>query len=54
MALELSRLGAAVAVVGRRRDPLEQTVGELSGPGLAAPADVRGSAWFAAVAVDRS
>jgi NAD(P)-dependent dehydrogenase (short-subunit alcohol dehydrogenase family) len=41
MALELSRLGAAVAVVGRRREPLEQTVAELTGPGLAAPADVR-------------
>lgn len=41
MALELSRLGAAVAVVGRRREPLEQTVAELAGPGLAAPADVR-------------
>jgi NAD(P)-dependent dehydrogenase (short-subunit alcohol dehydrogenase family) len=41
MALELSRLGAAVAVLGRRREPLEETVGELSGPGLATPADVR-------------
>jgi NAD(P)-dependent dehydrogenase (short-subunit alcohol dehydrogenase family) len=41
MALELSRLGAAVAVLGRRREPLEQTVGELSPPGLAVPADVR-------------
>ena len=41
MALELSRLGAAVAVLGRRREPLEATVGELPGPGLATPADVR-------------
>jgi NAD(P)-dependent dehydrogenase (short-subunit alcohol dehydrogenase family) len=41
MALELSRLGAAVAVVGRRPEPLEQTVAELAGPGLAATADVR-------------
>ena len=41
MALELSRLGAAVAVLGRRPEPLEETVSELSGPGFAAPADVR-------------
>jgi NAD(P)-dependent dehydrogenase (short-subunit alcohol dehydrogenase family) len=41
MALELSRLGAAVAVLGRRREPLDETVGELAGPGLATPADVR-------------
>ena len=41
MALELSRLGASVAVLGRRRDPLEETVAELSGPGVATPADVR-------------
>ncbi len=41
MALELSRLGASVAVLGRRREPLEETVAELSGPGAATPADVR-------------
>ena len=41
MALELSRLGAAVAVLGRRREPLEETVGELTAPGVATPADVR-------------
>jgi NAD(P)-dependent dehydrogenase (short-subunit alcohol dehydrogenase family) len=41
MALELSRLGASVAVLGRRPEPLEQTVAELSGAGLATPADVR-------------
>jgi NAD(P)-dependent dehydrogenase (short-subunit alcohol dehydrogenase family) len=41
MAIELSRLGAAVAVLGRRREPLEETVGELAGAGLATPADVR-------------
>ena len=41
MALELGRLGAKVAVVGRRREPLEETVAELPGGGVAAPADVR-------------
>jgi NAD(P)-dependent dehydrogenase (short-subunit alcohol dehydrogenase family) len=41
MALELSRLGASVAVLGRRPEPLEQTVTELTGPGIAVPADVR-------------
>ena len=41
MALELSRLGASVAVLGRRVEPLEETVAALAGPGLAAPADVR-------------
>src|SRR5207302_2396511 len=41
MALELSRLGAKVAVVGRRRDPLDETVALLSGEGCAATADVR-------------
>jgi NAD(P)-dependent dehydrogenase (short-subunit alcohol dehydrogenase family) len=40
MALELGRLGAKVAVVGRRREPLEETI-ELLGAGYAAPADVR-------------
>ena len=33
MALELSRLGAKVAVLGRRRDPLDETVALLSGGG---------------------
>jgi NAD(P)-dependent dehydrogenase (short-subunit alcohol dehydrogenase family) len=41
MAAELSRLGAAVAVAGRRREPLDETVAELGGPGLAVPCDVR-------------
>lgn len=49
MALELSRLGAGVAVLGRRREPLEETVGELAGPGLATPADVRDPDAVAAV-----
>ena len=33
MALELSRLGAKVAVVGRRREPLDETVALLEGDG---------------------
>jgi NAD(P)-dependent dehydrogenase (short-subunit alcohol dehydrogenase family) len=41
MALELSRRGAKVAVVGRRREPLEETVAMLHGPGFAAQCDVR-------------
>jgi NAD(P)-dependent dehydrogenase (short-subunit alcohol dehydrogenase family) len=41
MALQLSRLGAKVAVIGRRREPLDETVGLLAGDGLAATADVR-------------
>ena len=41
MALELGRLGAQVAVVGRRREPLEATVASLAGEGFAAQADVR-------------
>jgi NAD(P)-dependent dehydrogenase (short-subunit alcohol dehydrogenase family) len=40
MALELGRLGARVAVLGRRRHVLEETVAEL-GQGVAVPADVR-------------
>lgn len=40
MALELGRLGARVAVLGRRREPLEETV-ELLGGGCAVTADVR-------------
>jgi NAD(P)-dependent dehydrogenase (short-subunit alcohol dehydrogenase family) len=41
IALELGRLGAKVAVVGRRREPLDGTVGTLAGEGFAAQADVR-------------
>src|SRR5919201_6047642 len=41
MALELSRLGATVAVVGRRREPLDETVAALPGAGFAVQADVR-------------
>jgi NAD(P)-dependent dehydrogenase (short-subunit alcohol dehydrogenase family) len=41
IALELGRLGARVAVVGRRREPLDWTVGSLAGEGFAAQADVR-------------
>jgi NAD(P)-dependent dehydrogenase (short-subunit alcohol dehydrogenase family) len=41
MALELGRLGAKVAVVGRRREPLDATVASLAGEGFAVQADVR-------------
>ncbi len=41
MALELGRLGAKVAVVGRRKEPLEETVGLLAGDGFATQCDVR-------------
>jgi NAD(P)-dependent dehydrogenase (short-subunit alcohol dehydrogenase family) len=41
IAVELGRLGAKVAVLGRRREPLEETVALLAGDGFAAPADVR-------------
>ena len=40
MALELGRLGAKVAVLGRRTHPLEETVAQLD-EGVAVPADVR-------------
>jgi NAD(P)-dependent dehydrogenase (short-subunit alcohol dehydrogenase family) len=40
MALELSRLGAKVAVCGRRPEPLEETVAEMGG-GVAVSCDVR-------------
>jgi NAD(P)-dependent dehydrogenase (short-subunit alcohol dehydrogenase family) len=40
-ALELARLGAAVAVMGRRPEPLEETVAELGGRAVAVPGDVR-------------
>ena len=41
MALELGRRGAKVAVVGRRREPLAETVAMLYGPGFATQCDVR-------------
>jgi NAD(P)-dependent dehydrogenase (short-subunit alcohol dehydrogenase family) len=41
IALELGRLGAKVAVLGRRREPLEGTVAELAGEAFATQADVR-------------
>ncbi|HXV56995.1 MAG TPA: SDR family oxidoreductase [Gaiellaceae bacterium] len=44
LALELGRLGAAVAVAGRRPEPLEETVALVTGSGgqaLAVPTDVR-------------
>src|SRR5947208_16368654 len=41
MALELGRLGAKVAVVGRRREPLDATVASLPNEGYAVQADVR-------------
>jgi NAD(P)-dependent dehydrogenase (short-subunit alcohol dehydrogenase family) len=41
MALELGRLSAKVAVLGRRREPLDETVAALSGEGFAVQADVR-------------
>jgi len=41
MALELARLGANVAVLGRRREPLEETIALAGGNGAVVPADVR-------------
>jgi NAD(P)-dependent dehydrogenase (short-subunit alcohol dehydrogenase family) len=41
IALELGRLGASVAVAGRRPEPLDETVALLAGEGLAVPTDVR-------------
>lgn len=41
MAIELARLGAKVAVLGRRREPLDETVALLAGEGFAVQADVR-------------
>jgi len=41
MALELGRLGAKVAVLGRRREPLDETVAKLPGEGFAVQADIR-------------
>ncbi len=40
-ALELARLGAAVAVMGRRPEPLEETVAEIGERAVAVPGDVR-------------
>ena len=48
MAIELGRLGAKVAVVGRRPEPLEDTVASLAGEGFAVQADVRDPAAVAA------
>jgi NAD(P)-dependent dehydrogenase (short-subunit alcohol dehydrogenase family) len=48
IALELGRLGAAVAVLGRRREPLEETVAAIDGPAAAVPADVRDAEAVAA------
>lgn len=47
MALELGRLGASVAVLGRRREPLDETVAELES-GLAVQCDVREPGQIAA------
>jgi NAD(P)-dependent dehydrogenase (short-subunit alcohol dehydrogenase family) len=41
MAIELGRLGAKVAVLGRRREPLDGTVALLAGEAVAVQADVR-------------
>lgn len=41
IALELARLGAAVAVCGRRSEPLEETVAEIGTGGFAVQCDVR-------------
>jgi NAD(P)-dependent dehydrogenase (short-subunit alcohol dehydrogenase family) len=41
MALELGRLGASVGVLGRRREPLEETASKLPGESFAVQADVR-------------
>jgi NAD(P)-dependent dehydrogenase (short-subunit alcohol dehydrogenase family) len=41
IALELARRGAKVAVLGRRREPLDETVALLEGPGFAIQCDVR-------------
>src|SRR6266511_2413370 len=41
MALELARLGASVAVAGRRREPLDETVAEIGERGFAVQCDVR-------------
>jgi NAD(P)-dependent dehydrogenase (short-subunit alcohol dehydrogenase family) len=41
MASELARLGAKVAVMGRRPEPLDDTVAELSGDAVAVQGDVR-------------
>jgi NAD(P)-dependent dehydrogenase (short-subunit alcohol dehydrogenase family) len=48
MAVELGRLGAKVAVLGRRREPLDETVAALQGEGFAVQADVRDAEAVAA------
>jgi len=48
MALELARLGASVAVMGRRREPLEETVAEIGRDAVAVPGDVRDAEQVAA------
>jgi NAD(P)-dependent dehydrogenase (short-subunit alcohol dehydrogenase family) len=48
IAIELARLGAKVAVLGRRREPLDDTVAALAGEGFAVQADVRDADALAA------
>lgn len=48
IAIELARLGAAVAVCGRRREPLEETVAAIGGRGFAVQCDVRDAEQVAA------
>jgi len=48
IALELARLGASVAVMGRRREPLEETVAEIGTNAAAVPGDVRDADQVAA------
>src|SRR5437588_5441009 len=43
-AIRLSAEGAKVAVAGRRREPLEETVAAFEGPGIAVVADVANEA----------
>jgi NAD(P)-dependent dehydrogenase (short-subunit alcohol dehydrogenase family) len=40
-ALELARLGAAVALMGRRREPLEETAAQIGARSAVCPGDVR-------------
>jgi NAD(P)-dependent dehydrogenase (short-subunit alcohol dehydrogenase family) len=48
IAIELARLGAAVAVCGRRREPLEETVAAIGRRGFAVQCDVRDAEQVAA------
>jgi NAD(P)-dependent dehydrogenase (short-subunit alcohol dehydrogenase family) len=50
IALELSRLGHPLALLGRRREPVEEVLAESGGGGLALPCDVRDPAAVAAAA----